>query len=122
MDGYATLDTHQFTKLLELAIPNVERRIKELYAEDIEERKEIFDAIWAKRSMLFGPWNEKGCWHRVNGRLGMFGSTSAQMQVHGVENLLKQYQAQLVSLNGKMNGEPYLLDLKSFNRLQGWAE
>ena len=122
MDGYATLNKDQFKELLEIAIPKVSKRIMELHAENARTRQEIFDKIWAKRSKLFGPWTETGCWNRVADSLGMFGSTDAQYKLPAVEELAKQYQAQLVSLNGMMNGEPYLLSLKSFNCLQGWAE
>lgn len=122
MDGYATLNRNQFKELLETAIPKVSKRIMALYGENARTRQDIFDKIWAKRSRLFGPWTEKGCWNRVQDSLGMFGATDAQYKLPGLEKLAKDYQAQLVSLNGMMNGEPYLIDLKSFNRLQGWAE
>jgi len=122
MDGYATLDKYQFMTLLKEAIPKVSKRIMALHAENAKTRQEIYDKIWAKRSRLFGPWNEKGCWNRVSDSLGMFGATDAQYKLPELEKLAKEYQAQLNSLNGKMNGEPYLLSLKQFNRLQGWAE
>jgi hypothetical protein len=122
MDGYATLNSAQFKELLETAIPKVSKRIMALHAENAKERQEIYDRIWAKRSKLFGPWTEKGCWNRVSDSLGMFGATRAQYNLPEVEKLAKEYQAQLNSLNGMMNGEPYLLSLKQFNRLQEWAE
>jgi hypothetical protein len=122
MDGYATLNTNQFKELLLTAIPKVSKRIMALHAENAKVRQDIFDKIWAKRSKLFGPWTEKGCWNRVADSLGMFGATDAQMRLPRLEKLAKEYQAQLHSLGGMMNGEPYLIDLKSFNRLQDWAE
>lgn len=121
MDGYATLNGQQFEMALERAIDNLKPEIERLIALDKEIRQEMYDKLWAKRSTMFGPWTEKGCWRRVQDNLGMFGNTSAGFRLHTVKGVLAGYEEQLKRIN-VMNAEPYLISLKHFNTLMSWAK
>jgi hypothetical protein len=121
MDGYATLNGQQFEMALLAAIPRLEKYAESLEVENLKVRQEAFDRIWAKRTLVFGPWKEKGCWNRVSEGFGMFGATDAQFKLQPVQKLIKEYKKQLASID-VMNAEPYLIRLKDFNMLMGWAK
>lgn len=119
MDGYASIDRDHLEACLRIAIANAGQAAREWRAVDKLNKDEEVNEIWAKRSWFWGPWNMKGAEARYRDSLGMFGSTTAGIRAYEREQLVKGWQ-KMLNATEEINGQPYLLALKSYRVLAHW--